>query len=165
MAIVGLGTLENSVFVERGVLRADALAALRESGAVGEMCGRFFDAEGDECDSPWRDRVVGVQVEQLRKIPQVIGVVSGSDRSAAIIAAVRGGLLKSLIIDEAAAITLIGGPRTRRREISKTRKSKNETRLPGADRANLRDFVRDRPSRVALRENQSLLSEEKSGKT
>lgn len=107
VAIVGLGTLENSVFVERGVLQADALAELRDTGAVGELCGRFIDADGNECDSPWRDRVVGVQVEQLRKIPQVIGVVSGSDRAAAIIAAIRGGLLKSLIIDEGAASALL----------------------------------------------------------
>lgn len=107
VAVVGLGTLENSVFVERGVLQRDALAELRSAGAVGELCGRFIDAEGQECVSPWRDRVVGVEVEQLRRIPQVIGVVSGSDRSAAIVAAVRGGLLKSLIIDDAAASALL----------------------------------------------------------
>lgn len=107
VAIVGLGTLENSVFVERGVLQPEAIGELQAAGAVGELCGRFINAQGRECSSPWRDRVVGVQVEQLRKIPQVIGVVSGSDRSAAIIAAVRGGLLKSLIIDEAGASALL----------------------------------------------------------
>jgi len=124
VAIVGLGTLENSVFVERGVLSADALAELRDLGAVGELCGRFIDADGHECVSPWRDRVVGVQVEQLRKIPQVIGVVSGSDRSAAIVAAVRGGLLKSLIIDEAAAIALAAAPELSGWKPSKIKKSK-----------------------------------------
>lgn len=107
VAVVGLGTLENSVFVERGVLQLDALAELRAAGAVGELCGRFIDADGNECGSPWRDRVLGVEVAQLRQIPQVIGVVSGSDRAAAIIAAVRGGLLKSLIIDDAAASALL----------------------------------------------------------
>ncbi len=124
VAIVGLGTLENSVFVERGVLQTDALAELRDAGAVGELCGRFIDAKGNECDSPWRDRVVGVQVEQLRKIPQVIGVVSGSDRSAAIIAAVRGGLLKSLIVDEAGANALLGSLKTSAPTVLKTKKAK-----------------------------------------
>lgn len=124
VAIVGLGTLENSVFVERGVLQADALAELRDTGAVGELCGRFIDAEGNECASPWRDRVVGVQVEQLRKIPQVIGVVSGSDRSAAIIAAVRGGLLKSLIIDDGAASALLAAAALSNGKTPRTKKAK-----------------------------------------
>jgi DNA-binding transcriptional regulator LsrR (DeoR family) len=106
VALVGIGTLENSIFVERGVLSADDLAKLRDSGAVGEICGRFFNAEGQECDSPWRDRVVSIGLDQLSTIPQVVGIVAGSDRSAAIAAAVRGGLLKSLIIDEGGANAL-----------------------------------------------------------
>jgi DNA-binding transcriptional regulator LsrR (DeoR family) len=107
VAIVGLGTLENSVFVERGVLKETMIRELERAGAVGEICGRFIDATGEECATAWRDRVISVQVEQLRKIPQVIGVVSGSDRSAAIVAAIQGGLLKSLVIDEVGANALL----------------------------------------------------------
>src|ERR1041384_6545342 len=119
VAIVGLGTLANSMFVERGVLTEVTIADLQRAGAVGEICGRFIDANGAECATAWRDRVVSVQIDQLRKIPQVIGVVSGSDRSAAILAAVRGRLLKSLVIDEAGAKALLAAaqvvkPKTRK---------------------------------------------------
>jgi deoxyribonucleoside regulator len=107
VALVGLGTLNNSVFVERSVLTEDQLAELRRAGAVGEICGRFIDEAGDECDTPWRDRVMSAELEQLRKIPLTIGVVSGNDRSTAILAAVRGKLLKGLIIDEAGASALL----------------------------------------------------------
>jgi deoxyribonucleoside regulator len=107
VAIVGLGTLSNSVFVERGTLDATMIRDLTRAGAVGEFCGRFIDAAGRECDTSWRDRVIGVRVEQLRQIPQVIAVVSGSDRSAAILAAIRGGLIKSLVIDELGASALL----------------------------------------------------------
>ncbi len=107
LAIVGLGTLENSVFVERGALGPEAIAELRKAGAVGEICGRFFNRNGVECDTLWRDQVMSVDAEQLRKIPQVIGVVSGSDRSDAIAAAIRGKLLKGLIIDETGAAALL----------------------------------------------------------
>jgi len=110
VALVGLGTLQNSVFVERGVLKDAMLRDLERAGAVGEVCGRFIDARGDECDTAWCDRVISVQVEQLRKIPHVIGVVSGSDRSAAILAAVKGHLIKSLIIDEGGASALLATP-------------------------------------------------------
>jgi DNA-binding transcriptional regulator LsrR (DeoR family) len=107
VALVGLGTLANSVFVERGTLDATMIRELERAGAVGEVCGRFIDAKGDECATAWRDRVIGVQIEQLRAIPCVIGVVSGNDRSAAILAAIKGNIIKGLVIDEAGAAALL----------------------------------------------------------
>lgn len=107
VALVGIGTLDNSVFVDRGVLSADDLRTLKRLGAVGEICGRFFDARGRECDSPWRDRVLSIDLNQVRRIPQVVGVVAGADRAGAMIAAIRGGLIKSLVVDEAGAQSLL----------------------------------------------------------
>ncbi|HEY2573504.1 MAG TPA: sugar-binding domain-containing protein [Verrucomicrobiaceae bacterium] len=103
VALVGVGTLENSIFVDRAAWSAGAVTELRRHGAMGEICGRFFDETGRECDTAWRDRVVGIQLEQLKKIPRVIGIVSGSDRSHALLAAIKGRLINSLVIDEAGA--------------------------------------------------------------
>ena len=100
VALVGIGTLNNSVFAARGALSPRDMDELAARGAVGEMCGRFYDKNGRECDSAWRDRVVSIGLEQLRRIPQVIGIVGGGDRSAAIAAAARGNLLKALVADE-----------------------------------------------------------------
>jgi len=107
VALVGLGTLANSVFVERGTLDAAMSRELARAGAVGEVCGRFFDAKGNECATAWRDRVIGVQLAQLRRIPLGIALVSGTDRSAAIGAAIRGNLIKALVIDEGGATALL----------------------------------------------------------
>jgi deoxyribonucleoside regulator len=107
-AIVGVGTLTNSVFAARGALSTSDVEELAACGAVGEICGRFFDKHGRECASRWRDRVLSIDLEQIRRIPQVIGVVAGGDRSAAIAAAIRGGLLKFMVIDEVAARFLSG---------------------------------------------------------
>lgn len=106
-ALVGVGPLENSVYIERGVVSAADVAQLRAAGAVGEICGRFFDAKGRECASPWRNRAISVELEQLRKIPQVIGVAAGPERAAAAAGALRGGLLKTLLIDESGAQALL----------------------------------------------------------
>lgn len=102
-ALVGVGPLEQTVYSERGVFSAADVAQLRSAGAVGEICGRFFDAQGDECHSPWRNRVIGIEFQHLRKIPQVIGVAAGPQRAAAVAGAMRGGLLKCLLIDESGA--------------------------------------------------------------
>jgi deoxyribonucleoside regulator len=110
VALVGVGTLENSIFMERGILSARDVEELRECGTVGEICGRFFDQRGRECRSAWSERVMSMGLEQLRKTPQVIGIVSGTDRSEALVAAIRSGILKSLVIDENGAKALLEVP-------------------------------------------------------
>jgi DNA-binding transcriptional regulator LsrR (DeoR family) len=108
-ALVGIGTLEESVFVERQVLSPDDLHDLRRAGAVGEICGRFFDRDGNECDSPYRERVISVELERLRASGDVIAVTSGASRKDALGAAVKGGLVHSLVIDDTGANALLSG--------------------------------------------------------
>jgi deoxyribonucleoside regulator len=107
LALVGVGTLENSVFVERGVWKQSDVAKLAKVGVVGEICGRFYDHSGQECNTPYRDRVISIELSQLKKVDDVIAVVVGNDRTKAIHGALRGGLIKSLVIDEAGATALL----------------------------------------------------------
>jgi DNA-binding transcriptional regulator LsrR (DeoR family) len=67
IALVGIGSLDESAFVERGVLTAADFAALRDAGAIGEICGRFYDRSGRECTTEYRDRVVSVELDELRR--------------------------------------------------------------------------------------------------
>jgi deoxyribonucleoside regulator len=103
LALVGVGTLDESVFVERQVLEASDLHALRKAGAVGEICGRFFDASGRECASPYRERVVSIDLDDLRARKDVVAVTLGRARGAAVRSALAGGLVKSLVIDDEGA--------------------------------------------------------------
>ena len=89
------------------MLSPSNLALLATAGAVGEIFGRFFDHRGRECVTPWRDRVISMSLDQLKKVPQVIAVVSGSDRASALLAAIRGGLVKSLVVDDTCASALL----------------------------------------------------------
>jgi deoxyribonucleoside regulator len=107
LALVGLGTLENSAFVDRGILEPSALSELRSAGAVGEICGRFFDAQGNECNTSLRERVVGVELDVLRACPDVAVVMTGPSRGKAMIAAVRGGIVKSIVVDQIGARSIL----------------------------------------------------------
>src|SRR5690606_21620679 len=107
VAFVGVGTLRNSAFIERGVVSAADGAELRSMGVAGEICGRFFDAQGQECDTEYRQRVISIELDQLRQIPEVVGVTNGPDRAVAVRAALHGKLLKSLVIDEAGALAVL----------------------------------------------------------
>lgn len=107
LALVGLGTLEKSAFIERGVLDPSVLSELRSAGAVGEVCGRFFDEKGRECTTSLRDRVVGVDLEVLRACPEVVAVMSGPSRGRAMLAAVQGGIVKSIVVDQIGAQSIL----------------------------------------------------------
>ncbi|MDR1011532.1 MAG: hypothetical protein LBM04_10510 [Opitutaceae bacterium] len=106
-ALVGVGALNPSVYIEREVLGKNDIAQLEQNGAVGEICGRFFDANGRECRSRWRDRVTSIELDDLRRIPLAIGVAAGADRAPAIAGALKGGLLKTLLIDDTGAKALL----------------------------------------------------------
>lgn len=107
LALVGIGSLDESAFIERGVLAAGDLVRLRREGTAGEVCGRFFDGAGRECHSAFRDRVISVDLDALRRCPEVVGVTAGPRRAAAIQAAIRGRLITSLVIDDAGARALL----------------------------------------------------------
>jgi DNA-binding transcriptional regulator LsrR (DeoR family) len=107
VALVGIGSLDESAFVERGVLNAADFAALRDAGAIGEICGRFYDRSGRECATENRDRVVSIELDALRRCAEVIGVTNGPRRARAVLAALRGRLVNSLVIDQQGADALL----------------------------------------------------------
>ncbi|QQE13468.1 transcriptional regulator [Planctomycetota bacterium] len=107
LAFVGIGTSQNSVFADRNVVSEDDIQELGKAGAVGEMVGRFFDIDGNECDTDYRNRVISIELDEIRKIPEVVAVVAGGQRSKAILGAIKGNLVKSLVIDEDGAKTLL----------------------------------------------------------
>lgn len=107
LAFVGIGSPEESAIAENGALTPAELRSLREQGAVGEICGRFFDAEGRECATVYRERVISIGLDALRRVPEVIGVTNGVSRIEAMRAAIRGRLITSLVIDHVGADALL----------------------------------------------------------
>ena len=108
VAFVGIGTLEDSAFIDRGVFTRAETASLGGAGAVGEICGRFFDRYGQECETDYRDRVISISLDDLRSRPEIVAVTNGSHRGEAIRAALQGRLITSLVIDEHGARALLG---------------------------------------------------------
>jgi DNA-binding transcriptional regulator LsrR (DeoR family) len=107
LAFVGIGSLDESAFVERDMLGPADRARLRDAGVVGEICGRFFDRDGRECATEYRDRVLSIDLDALRRRPDVVGVTNGPRRTAAVWAALRGGLITSLVIDDVGAAAVL----------------------------------------------------------
>lgn len=107
VALVGIGTLDQSVLVERTIYSRSEMAELRKAGATGEILGRFYDQRGMECRTSLRDRTLSLELNQLRQVTRRVGVVVGADRAAAVKAALQGELINALVIDEAGAAALL----------------------------------------------------------
>ena len=113
MAFVGIGSIENSMFVEHGVTGRPIQRELKSHGAVAEVCGRFIDANGVEVDHPLRNRVMSIELDVLKSIPDVVAVTSGTGRGAAVHAALKSKLVKSLVLDSVGAESVLELARTR----------------------------------------------------
>ncbi len=109
LALVGIGSMEPSKMLAQSgnFFAARELAELRKLGAIGDICFRFYDAEGKPVKSPLVKRVIGIDLETLRSCKRVVGVAGGSDKVKAIRGALRGGYVDVLITDQhtAAALT------------------------------------------------------------
>jgi DNA-binding transcriptional regulator LsrR (DeoR family) len=112
MAIVGIGTLEPSYMLHNSgnTFAADELADLKERGVVGDICMRFFDADGQFVDSPFDERVIGITPPELKAVPHVIGVAGGARKTATIHGALVGGWVNTFITDKFTAERLLSLP-------------------------------------------------------
>ncbi len=98
--VVGLGTLESDqLYVRVGLISDRDLDDLRGL-AVGDICGRFFDLDGQEQLTAFAGRIVGVELERLRAARLSVGVAGGDDKVAALLGALRGGYINVLVSDE-----------------------------------------------------------------
>jgi DNA-binding transcriptional regulator LsrR (DeoR family) len=109
LALVGIGALEPSSLLQRSgnIYSERELRALGERGAVGDVCLRFFDADGKPVATAVDKRVIGVTQQQLTSADRSVGVAGGARKYQAIRGAVRGGWINVLITDVATAERLI----------------------------------------------------------
>jgi DNA-binding transcriptional regulator LsrR (DeoR family) len=109
LALVGIGSLEPSTLLQSSgnIVPEAELAELGKLGAVGDICLRFFDAEGRHVPSEVDKRVIGVTLDQLRNVDRCVGIAGGPRKYEAIRGALLGGLVNVLITDHVSAERLV----------------------------------------------------------
>jgi deoxyribonucleoside regulator len=114
-AIVGIGHFQfqrqSSMFFA-GSMSQHTLTFLESRGAVGDLCARFFDDQGQPVETG--AGILGITLDQLRALPDVIGIAGGTDKVTAILGAIRGGYIKTLVTDSVTARAILDQALTRR---------------------------------------------------
>jgi DNA-binding transcriptional regulator LsrR (DeoR family) len=111
VAFVGVGGRDDRIDFSQGShITDDEWAGLLAAGMVGDIGGRFFDADGLQITHEVNGRVIALDLEDFVKIPVRVVAAAGPSKVAAIAAALRGALATVLVTDVDTAHALLGDP-------------------------------------------------------
>ncbi|MCC4800885.1 DNA-binding protein [Enterovibrio norvegicus] len=109
-ALVGIGDMdENSHMVKLGCFSAKEFVEARvNDGIVGDIGGfDFFKLDGSRANTLMRDRVVGLEMSDLTRIPNVIAMASESRKALSILGALKTGTIDVLATSASCAMALL----------------------------------------------------------
>jgi deoxyribonucleoside regulator len=106
MFTVGVASAD-SAHHRSGYLTLEKISQLRQAGAVGDVVGRFIDAEGRAVDPDLDHRTIGVSLEDMSRVPRRILVAESAAKAPAVLSCLRRGLVSSLVIDAALATAIV----------------------------------------------------------
>ena len=110
IAIVGIGAMtEGASTFRNGLFPASRLHAMIAEGAVGSMCGRFYNADGQVVHSDIDARTLSLSLDALPTVPYCIAVAMGPEKVPAIRAAMRGRMINAIGTDAETAALLCDG--------------------------------------------------------
>lgn len=81
--------------------------ALRDLGVCAEISGVFLSAEGEPVETELATRMIGIDADRMRAIPEVIVLSYGPAKAPAVRAALRSGLVGGLVTHSALARALL----------------------------------------------------------
>jgi DNA-binding transcriptional regulator LsrR (DeoR family) len=102
-AVVGIGeTPVSSEIIFQDNVADIEKNGLVEHGAVGDICMRFFDRNGQPVNYMMQD-IMSIELHELARVPEVIAIAGGEQKVDAIIGASKAKYINTLITDELTA--------------------------------------------------------------
>ncbi|MBE8597730.1 transcriptional regulator LsrR [Xenorhabdus sp. BG5] len=110
-AIVGIGAIkqkQNATIMRSGYISDGEQLMFGRKGAIGDILGYFFNMEGElVSDIDIHQELIGISLPEMKTIPNVIGVAGGIEKADAIVAALKGGYINSLVTEEQTAKAML----------------------------------------------------------
>ena len=101
MTIVGIGEepVRGALYLSDYPFDPATINELVDAGAVGDICGNFFDINGKLCETSLTKRIISIDLNDLHHHKKVVGVGGGSAKVRSVLGALRGQYLDVLITD------------------------------------------------------------------
>lgn len=106
-AVVGVGAWQKGLSTVADAVTEEEWRENHQRGVRAELAGVQLDAEGEAMKTSLTDRLIAIDAEQVRAVPDVIGLVYGTAKADAVHSAVRGGFVTSLVTHTALARELL----------------------------------------------------------
>lgn len=107
VAIFTVGTVKDDALLFRLGYIDDKDKEIVQRKAVGDICSRFYDAQGNICDKDLDERTVGIKIDELKEKETRILVAGSKRKLSAIKAALIGEFANILITDQFTAKELL----------------------------------------------------------
>lgn len=100
IAIIGIGTADRqSAIASTGYYTEEMFTEMAQKHACGDICMWLYDRFGNTSIMKSNEYLIGTDVNNLKKIPHSIGVAGGERKVDAILGAIRGGFINTLVTD------------------------------------------------------------------
>lgn len=106
LAVVGIGRWEAGLSTVHDVSAPAERDHLRSLGVCAEVSGIFLSCDGEPVPSDMGERMIGIG-EALWSVPDVLGIPYGESKAPAVRAALRSGLVNSVVTHTALAEALL----------------------------------------------------------
>lgn len=111
IAVVGIGAInqrQQATIMRSGYISDGEQLMFGRKGAIGDILGYFFNAEGELVGNiDIHQELISISLPELKTIPNVIGVAGGIEKADAIVAALKGGYISSLVTEEQTARAML----------------------------------------------------------
>src|SRR5918998_405123 len=102
-AVAGVGLWKPGQSTLYDALSEDDRTALHRLGVCADVSGVFLSADGEAIGTELSERMIGINAEQMRAIPEVIVIPYGVAKAPAVRAALRSGLVGGIVTHTALA--------------------------------------------------------------
>jgi DNA-binding transcriptional regulator LsrR (DeoR family) len=104
--LTGIGTIDadrkySSLF-RSGIISEKEIIEIKKRGGICNFCGRILDENGSFLDIDINHRAMAIDLKKLtNKNRKIVGVAAGKEKTDAVKAALKSGLIDILITDQA----------------------------------------------------------------
>ncbi|GEM02719.1 deoxyribonucleoside regulator [Halolactibacillus halophilus] len=108
LAITGVGNpAKTSTYQRLGYISTEEKEKIKSSTIIGDVLATLFDRDGNSVSTPISDRMMGMTLEDLEMVKEVLVVASGEEKIISVEALLNKGFIDYLIIDEEIANGLV----------------------------------------------------------
>ncbi len=108
IAVLGIGSpAKSSNMIWMGFFENEDFTYLEKENVVGDICSRFYDINGKLIESDINDRTIAIELESLKNMEYSIGIAESLEKVPAILGALRGKFINTLITTEQTAKLLL----------------------------------------------------------